>query len=149
MSFRDVFTDLAASSNDFSAVGIPEGSSAHSGMIVGCDQILAQLADGNLLERITNEYPDYSLILTGHSLGAGVVCLLGARLRSKYPDLKVYAFATPAGLLSREAARVTEQFVFTVGVGDDFVMRLSVDSSENLRVKMMETLKACKLPKVS
>jgi sn1-specific diacylglycerol lipase len=87
--------------------------------------------------------------LTGHSLGGGVSILVGAKLREKFPNLKVYAFATPAGLLSREAARVTESFAFTVGVGDDFVMRLCVESVENIRINVIETLKACKLPKVS
>lgn len=54
----------------------------------------------------------------------------------------------PAGVLSREAARYTEGFVFTVGVGDDLVMRLSVESAENLRTKIMQTIHATKLPKV-
>lgn len=31
----------------------------------------------------------------GHSLGAGTSVILGLMLRSKYPDLKVYAFACP------------------------------------------------------
>ena len=53
-----------------------------------------------------------------------------------------------AGLLSREAARLTENFIFTLGVGDDFVMRLGVDSVENLRTGIMETLFATRLPKV-
>lgn len=53
-----------------------------------------------------------------------------------------------AGLLSREAARLTESFIFTVGVGDDFVMRLGVDSIENLRTGVMQVLQASKLPKV-
>lgn len=43
-------------------------------------------------------YPEYGLMLTGHSLGAGVACLLGFKIRPKYPDLKVYAFGTPGKL---------------------------------------------------
>lgn len=58
-------------------------------------------------------------------------------------------FSFAAGLLSREAARATESFVFTVGVGDDFVMRLGVDSIENVRTGIIQTLHASKLPKVS
>lgn len=53
-----------------------------------------------------------------------------------------------AGLISREAAKITESFVFTVGVGDDFVMRLGVDSIENLRTGIIQTLHASRLPKV-
>ena len=117
-------------------------------MAFGCLQLLKRLNEGNLLDRVMNEYPDYKLVITGHSLGAGVSILLGAKLRSTYTDLRVYAFATPAGLLTRDAARVTEKFAFTLGVGDDFVMRTSLISINNLRSNIIETLKACKLPKV-
>lgn len=54
-----------------------------------------------------------------------------------------------AGLLSREAAKVTEEFVLTIGLGDDFVMRLSVDSIENFRTSLLILLNACQLPKVN
>lgn len=54
-----------------------------------------------------------------------------------------------AGLVSRELARISEEFIFTIGVGDDFVMRLSVDSIENLRTRLLMVLRACRLPKVS
>lgn len=148
LSFRDVFTDLTADASDFDAVGFPANSAAHRGMMIGAEKLLARLQEGNLLDRVCNTYADYTLTLTGHSLGGGVSILIGAKLRAKYPDLRVYAFATPAGLLSRDAARVTESFVFTVGVGDDFVMRLCVESVENIRTNVIETLRACKLPKV-
>jgi len=76
-----------------------------------------------------------------------VAALLALKIRPVYPDLKVYAFATPAGVLSREAAKLTESFIFTLGVGDDFVMRLGVDSIENLRTGIIQTLHASRLPK--
>lgn len=117
-------------------------------MSIGCQQLLKRLNEGNLLDRVMDEYPEYKLTITGHSLGAGVAILLGAKLRLKYSDLRVYAFATPAGLLTRDAARVTENFAFTLGIGDDFVMRLSIDAITNLRTGLAETLRACKLPKV-
>lgn len=148
LSFRDVFTDLTADASDFNAYGMPPNSAAHRGMVIGAEKLLARLQEGNLLDRICNTYADYTLTLTGHSLGGGVSILIGAMLREKYPNLRVYAFATPAGLLSREAARVTESFVFTVGCGDDFVMRLCVESVENIRTNVIETLRACKLAKV-
>lgn len=147
LSFRDVFTDLSAAAERFEAPGIPKNSYAHRGMIVGAEQLLKQLVDTNILERAFNTYPEYSLVVTGHSLGAGVGILASLRLRERYPDLIVYAFGTPAGLLSREAARFTESFVFTVGIGDDFVMRLGVESIENLRTSILETIRASKLPK--
>lgn len=144
---RDIFTDLTANAERFDAPGMPADSACHRGMLAGVELMLKRLQDGQILERSFNSYPEYSLVLTGHSLGAGVSILLGAKLRPRYPDLKVYAFATPAGLLSREAARYTESFAFSIGVGDDFVMRLGVESIENLRTSIIETIRACKLPK--
>lgn len=147
LSMRDVFTDLTASAERFEAPGMPPDTTAHRGMIAGAEQLLKRLMEGHLLDRAFATYPEYGLVITGHSLGAGVSILLGAKLRAKYSDLRVYAFATPAGLLSREAAQYTESFAFTVGVGDDFVMRLGVDSIENLRTSVIETIRACKFPK--
>lgn len=146
-SFRDIFTDLTANSDRFEAPGFPPDSAAHRGMIAGAEILLKRLRETQILDRAFNTYTEYKLVLTGHSLGAGIATLAGARLRPKYPDLQVFAYATPAGLLTREAARYTEAFVFTVGVGDDFVMRLSVESIENLRTMIIETIRACQLPK--
>lgn len=37
----------------------------------------------------------------GHSLGAGLAILLGLLIRPRYPELRVYAFATPGNYLYR------------------------------------------------
>ena len=44
----------------------------------------------------------YRLVVTGHSLGAGVAAIVGFMLRPRFPDLKVWAFSPPGGLLSPE-----------------------------------------------
>lgn len=147
LSLRDVITDITADSEVFICEGVPLNAQAHRSMITAARVILKQLYGNKVLERAFNTYPHYNLVLTGHSLGAGISILLAFLLRPQYPSLKVYAFATPAGLLSRELARITEEFVFTVGVGDDFVMRLSVESTENLRTSLLRVLHACRLPK--
>lgn len=147
ISLRDIFTDLTATSDKFEAEGLPTNTMAHKGMAAGAVYIAKKLKEVGILEKAFVTYPDYGLVLTGHSLGAGVACLLGLKIRPKYPNVKVYAFATPAGLISRDAARLTESFIFTVGVGDDFVMRLGVDSIENLRTGIIQTLHASRLPK--
>ncbi|XP_017792702.1 PREDICTED: sn1-specific diacylglycerol lipase beta-like [Habropoda laboriosa] len=147
LSLRDLLTDIAADSEVFPCDDLPPGSQAHRGMITAAKSILKQLDDNQILERAFSTYTQHNLVITGHSLGAGIGILLALLLRPRYPNLKVYAFATPGGLLSREAAKVTEEFVLTIGVGDDLVMRLSVDSTENLRTSLLLTLRACRLPK--
>lgn len=147
LSLRDLITDIAAGSDTFECDGLPPGSMAHKGMIIGAKAILKQLNQHQILEKAFNTHPDYTLTLTGHSLGAGIAVLLGILLRPRYSNLRVYAFATPAGVISRNAAKVTEEFVFTIGLGDDFIMRLSVDSTECLRTSLLSALAACRLPK--
>jgi sn1-specific diacylglycerol lipase len=110
--------------------------------------LLKKLGDDNLLDKIMTQYAGYDLVLTGHSLGASLAILTGAKLRSKYKDLKVYGFATPNGLLTREAARYTEQFAFTVVIGDDCIARMSLENVESLKIGILETLQSCRLPKV-
>lgn len=53
------------------------------------------------------------------------------------------------GMVSRELAKLSEEFVMTVGVGDDLVMRVGIDSVEDLRSNMLHVLHACRLPKVN
>ena len=47
----------------------------------------------------------YRLVLTGHSMGAGVAVILGALLRPQFPDLAVWAFSPPGGFVSPEVGR--------------------------------------------
>lgn len=147
ISLRDIFTDLVAVSEPFEVEGMPAGTCAHKGMLHGARFVERLLKEHSVLERAFAKHPSYSLVLTGHSLGASVASLLAIKLRPQYPDLKVYAFSCPAGTITREAARITESFIFTVGVGDDFVMRLGVHSIENLRTALIQTLHATRLPK--
>lgn len=53
------------------------------------------------------------------------------------------------GVLTKPAAVYCESFVFTLGVGDDFAMRASVDKIETLRTQLFEVLQNSRLPKVS
>lgn len=92
-------------------------------MIIGARVLLKQLDQHKVLENAFKMYPHYDLTLTGtenekqnymsymlfknnciniintiisgHSLGAGLAVLLGILIRPRYPDLRVYAFATP------------------------------------------------------
>lgn len=110
---RDLITDIAAASASFEPAGLPKGSMAHRGMIIGAKVLLKQLNQYKVLEKAFATYPHYSLTLTGHSLGAGLAVLLALLIRPVYPNLRVYAFATPAGLLSREAAKVRMEALYS------------------------------------
>ncbi|XP_060810723.1 diacylglycerol lipase-beta [Amyelois transitella] len=145
ISVPDVFTDLAGTHEPFEVEGLPPGTRAHKGMAMGAAKTMQRVMP--ILERAFQEYPNYGLIITGHSLGAAISVLLGIKLKPLFPNVKVYAFSAPSGLLSREACRYTESFVMMVGVGDDLVMRLGILSVESFRDKLVQALNATRLPK--
>lgn len=66
---RDIFTDLTANAERFDAIGMPPESTAHRGMIAGAEQLIKRLQEGHILERALHMYPEYTLVLCGHSLG--------------------------------------------------------------------------------
>jgi hypothetical protein len=87
---------------------------------------------------------NYKLLITGHSLGAGVSALLGIILRSRIPQLRddqgdllrVIAFASPP-VLDHDAALACEPFCLTVVNNADVIPRSSL---ANLSV-LLELLK--------
>ncbi|XP_054256907.1 diacylglycerol lipase-beta-like isoform X2 [Macrosteles quadrilineatus] len=146
ISLKDVFTDLVAVAEKIDIEGLPEGSMAHKGMLITAKKLKHHLDETKTLEKALSLYPNYDLVFTGHSLGAAAAVLLGLLYRPTYPDLRVYSFATPC-VLTKPAAVYCESFVFTLGVGDDFAMRASVDKIETLRTQLFEVLQNSRLPK--
>ncbi|KAL1450000.1 hypothetical protein WDU94_002463 [Cyamophila willieti] len=120
---------------------------AHSGMLRDSNYVKSTLQQNQVLEKAFQQFPDYQLVIAGHSLGAGVSVLLGLQLRSQYPDLRVYAFSTPGGMLSHHTALYTEQFAMSVVLGNDVVPRLGVVSVEKTFEEMLDALRSCHLPK--
>lgn len=116
ISLRDIFTDLTATSDKFEAEGLPHDTMAHKGMAAGANYLLRRLKESGILEKAFNTYPEYGLVLTGHSLGAGVAALLALKIRPNYPDLKVYAFSTP-GKYNLSQTRNCNRLFFVISRG--------------------------------
>lgn len=57
--------------------------------------------------------------------------------------------SSSGGILTREVSELTESFVMSVGLGDDFIMRLSVKNTEEMRAQLFNVLQSCRLPKVT
>ncbi|KAF4528250.1 hypothetical protein B566_EDAN014408 [Ephemera danica] len=147
ISLRDIFTDFTAASYELNTPELPPESKGHKGMIHVAQYVFRTLEQESILTAAFEENPNYKLVITGHSLGAGVAVLLGLMFRPSYPDLRCFAFAAPGGLLCPEAAAASETFTFTIGLGDDLVMRLGVDSIENLRTDLLTAIRCCTVPK--
>ena len=93
-------------------------------MLFAASNIYNRLIKEGVLSQIMHneEYRDYSLIVTGHSLGAGTAVLLGFFLRTMQnikDRVKVYAYGVPGGLLNLAARDESKEFVVSVIHNDD------------------------------
>ena len=61
----------------------------------------------------------WKLVLTGHSLGAGVAALLALKLRPRFPTvpIKCWAFCPPGGLVTPGLSHAMEPFCTSVVIG--------------------------------
>lgn len=73
------------------------------------------------------QYNDYKLIITGHSLGAGVGAILAVLYREEYHNLHCYAFSPPGSLFTLPLVEYSKSFITTVIYGNDIVPRFAID----------------------
>ena len=137
----------------------------HAGVLGATNFILADLEVNRVLEQtILGEAPsdgcapvpstaseckDWKLVITGHSLGAGVAAVLSLHLRKKFPNLKVWCIEPPGGVLSAELCEVCKPWTYSTVHHCDLFCRLSGPSLLKLRSDLMESLTNSKLNKFS
>lgn len=89
---------------------------------------------------IFNKYPDYSFVICGYSLGAGIAAILAILFKPKYPSLKCYGIAMPGSVLSKNLADATRHFIFSYVVNVDMIARASIRSLSLLRDRIIDAL---------
>ncbi|ORY41963.1 alpha/beta-hydrolase [Rhizoclosmatium globosum] len=102
---------------------------------------------GPLLNQPGSKFYGCGLVVTGHSLGAGVAALVAHFLRSEFPSTCCYAYEAPGCVVSGKAAKYFEQFCTSVVMGDDVVARLSRNTIELLKFDIIRQLENCHEPK--
>uniref|UniRef100_M4BZT1 sn-1-specific diacylglycerol lipase n=1 Tax=Hyaloperonospora arabidopsidis (strain Emoy2) TaxID=559515 RepID=M4BZT1_HYAAE len=172
LSLEDCLTDAIAygmSTNDVSdrwgCDGI--GEYAHQGFLTCAESVYLELNRLRVLEMLFDEkstadiatsevnvcdrgaYRDYGLVLTGHSLGAGTAVLLAVLLRSKYPQLRCFAYSPPGCTMSPGLAARCAAFTVSVVVGDDIIARSSIISAEILRDNVLDLIGRSKVSKAT
>jgi hypothetical protein len=131
LSARDVLTDLCCTAEEFlphsgdviSTSTTPNietkfKARAHHGMLEA-----ARGVSGATKEIITSElveYPEYDLVIVGHSLGGGTAAVLGSLWRNLFPSLTVFAYGCPCVGPLEVHPTVNGSIVSVVGVGDPF-----------------------------
>lgn len=171
LSLEDALTDCLADDYQLSDLGRDlgfdgKGVYAHRGMIEAATTVLADLETTSLLDLLLNvgsvptthmirvphlhqDCRGFRLVITGHSLGAGVASVLAVLLRPLFPNLHAYAMSPPGGMFSASLATRSEAFITSVIVGKDIVPRLSFANMEHLKDQAMELIAASTQPKIS
>ncbi|KAG3112793.1 hypothetical protein PI124_g4919 [Phytophthora idaei] len=114
-SLLDFCTDLCLQNEPFL------DGQGHRGMVHATTWLVRHLR--NDLQKLSEKYPDYKLVATGHSLGAAVAAMSVMELKEDFPDIHCYAFGTPA-CMTRELATGSYDLVTSVVNGYDCVPRL-------------------------
>ncbi|XP_026207558.1 sn1-specific diacylglycerol lipase beta [Anabas testudineus] len=147
LSLKDVLTDLSAECENLPIEGVSGACYAHKGMCQAAGYIYKKLVNDGILNQAFSIAPEYKLVITGHSLGAGTAALLAILLRSSFPTLQCYSFSPPGGLLSKALADYSKDFVVSVVLGKDLVPRLSIPNMEDLKRRILKMVSNCNKPK--
>ena len=150
-SIPDLITDLSAQpkvmADVFATENLSKEFKAHGGMAQSALYIYRKLTEENILHKAFTRCDNYKIVVTGHSLGAGIATVLGFFLRTKYPQTFVFAYGPPGGLINFAAWKESKKFICSVVVGHDVVARLSLRSIYQFREIMRCTLEECQEPK--
>jgi Lipase (class 3) len=126
----------------------------HSGMLQTAQWMYKDLQRHGILDKLLLEendapHADYQLVLTGHSLGAGLAAILAIMLRPKFPTLRCFCFAPPGCTLSENALEASkdDDFITSYVVGSDIFPRMSLEAMESLRDDVLETIARIKVNK--
>ncbi|XP_064641653.1 diacylglycerol lipase-beta-like [Lineus longissimus] len=145
MSLKDTVTSLTVQSEPIEFSELPdEPNEAHSGIMKTARYIKCKSEE--YLQEAFQEHPDYTLVLTGYSLGAGLSACLALLYHSQYPTLKCYSFAGPP-VLTPALAQYAQAFICSVVFAKDMIPRMSRVNMDDLKLKVLRQIKHSKSPK--
>jgi len=139
-NIRDTLTDLVCEPLKLDGsliVGETSAIAVHDGMWRAAQKVKAQLQE--TIEAELAKRPDFKLLLTGHSLGAGVATLLCLLWRREYKDrVQCIAFGPPPTLDVAAAQAAEKEGVTSIVLGEDLVPRLSLSSVTDLSLAVIK-----------
>lgn len=160
-SLEDLVTDLQMSPEYMKDVGQVcgfDGSNkhAHRGILARAKwivndikekRVLRSLLPPNANDRECHRLNGYSLVFTGHSLGAACASILATMFRPIYNDVKCYGFCPPGCTASLDYAEECKEYVVSIVCGNDLIPRVNVTNFEVMRYEFFETLARIKCSK--
>ena len=156
-SLEDCVTDVLISPESLAELGSEFGFDAseqycHGGMLACVRNVYRDLQHHNLLDRLLYgndaQYPDYTLRIVGHSLGASTGTILSFMLRQKFPTLRCINYSPPGHSISWEMAIECQEWCNTFILDSDLVPRLSLLAMEKLRDEILSLIGRVKVPKI-
>ncbi|XP_033123784.1 sn1-specific diacylglycerol lipase beta-like [Anneissia japonica] len=147
LSLKDALTDATADSEKMDIEG--REIYAHKGILRSATTIKTILTENQILEKAFQKAKsdDYSVVVVGHSLGAGTASLLSIMLKSRWPSLSCFAYAPPGGLVSDAGVNYSADFICSVVLGEDVVPRLTLETLDDLKERMASVIKKSNRPK--
>lgn len=127
--------------SDFKCEGVSWGSGkAHEGITLIANYILKDAELNQTMKTALETYPDYQVVATGHSLGAGIASLvtLNWRYNKMYKQPCCYAIAPPP-ILSSSVWDKGIGYIYSFVNEDDVVPRLNVQCIYD----MMNVVESC------
>ena len=124
---------------------------AHSGIFEATRATMIDLQHSHILSECllgpNARFPGYSLVLCGHSLGAGCAFLLSLRLRRFFPHLCCWSFSPPGGLATAELSAGSAEWCTSVVCGKEMIPRLTLATFERARDEMVVCAARCRRSK--
>jgi len=116
----------------------------HEGMFLAALCIYGQAIRIIAALKEDKKYKDYKVVVTGHSLGAGVASLLTLLLQKtikhEYDCVRGYAFEPPGCMVSGALLKESQDHTLSFVVGDDIVPRISFQSMKKIHDFVQDTL---------
>ncbi|XP_074649492.1 diacylglycerol lipase-beta-like [Tubulanus polymorphus] len=148
LSLKDALTDMTAEGECLYLDGFKEQDSiAHKGILQAAKYVHETLQREQILVKLKQSYPEYRLVITGHSLGAGTAALLAILIKPRFPELICYSFSPPGGLMSLPVSKYCQDFICSVVLGRDLIPRLGLKTVDNLKERLLNQLDRSKTPK--